>query len=303
MTHINPDDPKWTAYIMNELDDNERAAIESELESSDEARSLVEELKLAVDLTRVDLRHEVPIVPLTSQQRETIQASANVVRPRLWFGARPAVWVTGLAAATIALAIGLAVNTTRFQPARPFNGVIARNADQTKQQIETAATAVIEETKQAPEFGFRYEHPAPAVTTAPVASKLKAEVQAAAPAPAAMPAPPPPAAVSPLPQVPPTGAADEKLASTVTARVFGRVQDASGAVIPGVTIVATNTQTGAAATAVTNESGAYKLDGLQPGPYNVTGALPGFQTSVDKVELAASVQAERDIKLQVAQTA
>jgi Ca-activated chloride channel family protein len=89
----------------------------------------------------------------------------------------------------------------------------------------------------------------------------------------------------------------------VTARVFGRVQDASGAVLPGVTVVATNTQTGAAATAVTNESGAYALDGLKPGPYNVTGAMPGFKTSVDKVDLAASLLAQRDIELQVAQMA
>ena len=28
MTRINPDDPKWTAYVLGELDDAERAAID-----------------------------------------------------------------------------------------------------------------------------------------------------------------------------------------------------------------------------------------------------------------------------------
>ena len=47
MSRINPEDPKWTAYVLGELDDAERAAIELELEASEEARTLVEELRFA----------------------------------------------------------------------------------------------------------------------------------------------------------------------------------------------------------------------------------------------------------------
>ena len=34
MTRINPDDPKWTAYVLGELDGQERAAVELELENA-----------------------------------------------------------------------------------------------------------------------------------------------------------------------------------------------------------------------------------------------------------------------------
>src|SRR4249919_1844313 len=46
--NFNPDDPKWTAYILGELDASERAAekaaIEELLESSEEARTYLDEL-------------------------------------------------------------------------------------------------------------------------------------------------------------------------------------------------------------------------------------------------------------------
>ena len=38
---INPEDPKWTAYVLGELDDAERAEIERLVEISEEARALV----------------------------------------------------------------------------------------------------------------------------------------------------------------------------------------------------------------------------------------------------------------------
>ena len=46
---INPDDPKWTAYVLGELHETERAQVELLLETSEEARALVEELTLATE--------------------------------------------------------------------------------------------------------------------------------------------------------------------------------------------------------------------------------------------------------------
>ena len=51
--------------------------------------------------------------------------------------------------------------------------------------------------------------------------------------------------------------------------ITGTVADEAGAEIPGVTVTAVELQTGARATAVTNESGAYTIAGLQPGIYTV----------------------------------
>jgi hypothetical protein len=58
----------------------------------------------------------------------------------------------------------------------------------------------------------------------------------------------------------------------------GTVTDTSGALIPGVTVKATNTETGIVSTGVTNESGAYTVPGLLPGTYVASAVLPGFQT-------------------------
>ena len=46
------------------------------------------------------------------------------------------------------------------------------------------------------------------------------------------------------------------LAQTINATLGGTVSDASGALIPGVTITATNLATGIVTTSVTNEAGA-----------------------------------------------
>jgi len=63
-----------------------------------------------------------------------------------------------------------------------------------------------------------------------------------------------------------------------TRQISGRVTDASGAILPGVRVTATQTETGLVRTLVTNEAGAYTLSSLTVGPYKLEGALPGFRT-------------------------
>src|SRR5205809_4289191 len=63
-----------------------------------------------------------------------------------------------------------------------------------------------------------------------------------------------------------------------TAQVSGTVKDQSGAVLPGVEVTATQTDTGIARTAVTNETGSYVLPNLAIGPYRLEATLPGFRT-------------------------
>src|SRR6184192_762270 len=63
-----------------------------------------------------------------------------------------------------------------------------------------------------------------------------------------------------------------------TAQISGTVRDQSGAVLPGVEVTATQTDTGITRTTVTNETGSYVLPNLVTGPYKVEAALPGFRT-------------------------
>src|SRR5688572_22572137 len=65
-----------------------------------------------------------------------------------------------------------------------------------------------------------------------------------------------------------------------TAQLSGTVRDESGAVLPGVTVTATQTDTGLVRTAVTDETGGYLLTNLPTGPYRLEVALQGFKTYV-----------------------
>src|SRR2546427_12855003 len=65
-----------------------------------------------------------------------------------------------------------------------------------------------------------------------------------------------------------------------TAQISGTVRDQSGAVLPGVEVTATQTATGIARNAVTNETGSFVLPNLPLGPYRVAAALTGFRTFV-----------------------
>jgi len=62
-------------------------------------------------------------------------------------------------------------------------------------------------------------------------------------------------------------------------RISGVVQDASGAVIPGATITAQETQTGLSRSAETNAAGQYVFPSLRPTVYTVRAETAGFQTS------------------------
>src|SRR6185436_17346768 len=69
-------------------------------------------------------------------------------------------------------------------------------------------------------------------------------------------------------------------AQLATAQMNGRVTDPSGAVLPGVAITATQTDTGATRTVVTDDRGAYALPNLPTGPYRLESMLSGFRTYV-----------------------
>jgi len=94
------------------------------------------------------------------------------------------------------------------------------------------------------------------------------------------------------------------LAQTSNANLGGTVSDSSGALIPGVTITATNTQTGIVTTVLSNEAGAYQFASLQTGIYKVSAELPGFQTrTYSDVNLGVSQQVRLNFALQVGSVA
>src|SRR5919108_389812 len=88
-------------------------------------------------------------------------------------------------------------------------------------------------------------------------------------------------------------------AQVINATLNGTVTDATGALIPGAEITATQTETGVVSTTVTNESGTYQFPSLQPGPYRVGAALTGFQAQTVQLTLGTSQQIRQNFTLQV----
>ena len=93
------------------------------------------------------------------------------------------------------------------------------------------------------------------------------------------------------------------VASAQTAgEITGEVKDQSGAIAPGVPVIATNSETNAARTTSTNSAGVYSFPSLNPGKYNVKVEAPGFQTSLRSgVELQVQQTARVDFTLTVGQ--
>ena len=89
-----------------------------------------------------------------------------------------------------------------------------------------------------------------------------------------------------------------------TAQISGSVQDQSGAVLPGVEVTATQTETGVRRATVTNETGNYVLPNLPLGSYRLETALPGFRTFVQTgIVLQVNSNPTLKIVLQVGQIA
>jgi hypothetical protein len=82
--------------------------------------------------------------------------------------------------------------------------------------------------------------------------------------------------------------------------IVGKVMDASGGVIPGVTVEVLHKAMGTKTSLVTNEAGLYQASYLLSGIYQVTAELQGFKKYVrDDVELRVNDRLEIDIKLEV----
>jgi protocatechuate 3,4-dioxygenase beta subunit len=65
-----------------------------------------------------------------------------------------------------------------------------------------------------------------------------------------------------------------------TATVLGTVRDADGNVVAGAKVTLTNTGTGIAVTAISDENGGYQFLNVKIGPYRVSAEMNGFSTAV-----------------------
>ena len=80
------------------------------------------------------------------------------------------------------------------------------------------------------------------------------------------------------------------LGAYAQASLSGLVRDASGAVLPGVTVEAASpVLIEKARSAVSDAAGRYTISDLRPGSYRVTFTLQGFKTVVREVGMALTI--------------
>ena len=90
------------------------------------------------------------------------------------------------------------------------------------------------------------------------------------------------------------------LAQDSRGTIGGRVLDAQDSPMAGARVTAANQETGVAASAVTNDSGAFRLPFLLPGSYRVTVEISGFRTySLSGVELRVADSLDLAVRLEI----
>jgi hypothetical protein len=86
----------------------------------------------------------------------------------------------------------------------------------------------------------------------------------------------------------------------VTGTILGTVTDATGSVVPGATVTATNVGTGLTRTAVTDAAGEYTFPSMPTGNYSVTAELSGFRTTMlSNIHLGVDQRARIDVRLEL----
>ena len=85
-------------------------------------------------------------------------------------------------------------------------------------------------------------------------------------------------------------------AQQTTGTITGRIVDAQGAVVPGVTVTGKNAATGFTRSEVSDGSGVYRLTALPVGTYDLTAELQGF-TKVENKGIVVSVGQTLDVAM------
>ena len=81
---MNTDDPKWTSFILGELEAEENEAIRQNIESNPAAIGRVEEIREISALIQESLNEHSP-QELTAEERQAILAASHIRSGPRWF--------------------------------------------------------------------------------------------------------------------------------------------------------------------------------------------------------------------------
>jgi Ca-activated chloride channel family protein len=243
---IGTDDPRLTAYAVDEVDAETAAAVERALRDHVSIAAAVDETRDAARLVAALFGPEQTLALREDQRRAIAEAAGRADRPSR---RRGLVIGGGLAAAaTVVLAVLLVRGRETVAPPPPAPSVAT----------PTPVAPVV-----VPVPGPQEE----SIVLAPGRPRRSASRP---PQPTTEPA------TAPSPE-PATGAAH----GTVTVR--GKVTDESGAFIPGAVVTARSLGSGSVSAVTTGADGTFELKDVPPGPLEVRTDLQGFATAVETV--------------------
>ena len=94
------------------------------------------------------------------------------------------------------------------------------------------------------------------------------------------------------------------MAQATRGTILGTITDQTGAAMPGVTVIATETRTNVSRDTVTNETGNFTFPNIPDGVYNIKAELQGFKTVVrEAIRLAVNTSIRVDLALAVGELA
>ena len=139
---IDRNDPRWTAYVLDEMDADQRAAFETEFASETEAENIIKEIRDTVDLVSRSLAAGAP-AELSAEQRQHIESR---VGSEAGAGTNRWAWAGGLAAAAVVLMGVVSLITPSLLRSRSASVVdpVTLVADNTPQQGITPPIEVSE---------------------------------------------------------------------------------------------------------------------------------------------------------------
>ncbi len=90
---------------------------------------------------------------------------------------------------------------------------------------------------------------------------------------------------------------------TSNGAIIGAVTDATGGAVPGAKVTVVSIETGATREATTNQEGAYRIESLLPGTYNVTASATGYSSTTNTgLVVPGTTIVTANVELQVGQT-
>ena len=174
--------PRWTAYVLGELEERERAEFEKEMESTSDADAILAETRDAVTLLREGFASGKPVY-LSAEQRRALEVEAAPGVP--WFRNRLHWAMGGAVAAAVLLGVVTITVPDLLRSRQAADGVGLLSSVEAPSAVAPPAADSVERERNARiDRGLQVE----AITQRGVPGGLPTEYPAAA----APPAPPPP---------------------------------------------------------------------------------------------------------------